>query len=449
MADSPGEPQLGTRHGTVDGDSGEPGADETHAGARVSPLAVEDASQAARERLAQVVARQGHASNMVRTMAHAPSVLAGYQELARALKKGELSPRLREQIALAVASVTGCEYCQVSHERAARTVGLDDAEIADALEGRAADPAVAAVLRLAVGATYDPHTLTDADVAKPPLGRARRCGDRRGPGARGAQSVHERLQRRDSRRDRCSRRGGGGVMSATDELVDAGRWHERRSFRHVDFPAQRLAAEREASVSVCVPTRSCAATIGRTVDELVPAGTFDAVLCLGSSLGYRGEVGDRAALAELRRVLRPHGRLIISTLHADAAHVVTPAREERTLPGGALLRVNRSFDPAAAVLGEEQQLVDEDGSAPVRRYEMRVYRPAELAHLLCDAGFAGVAFQGDLLGGAFRPDGPLVLVAHAEGPRTLADGRVSSGLSVGFGGAGLWGTRRQPDTGRG
>lgn len=80
--------------------------------------------------------------------------------------------------------------------------------------------------------------------------------------------------------------------------------------------------------------------------------------------------------------------------------------------------MNRSFDPAVAVLGEEQQLADEDGSAPVRRYEMRVYRPAELAHLLCDAGFAGVAFQGDLLGdGAFRPDGPLALVPHAEGLR--------------------------------
>ncbi len=55
---------------------------------------------------------------MLRTMAHAPAVLAGYQELARALKKSELSVSLREQIALAIAQHNDCEYCLASHERA-------------------------------------------------------------------------------------------------------------------------------------------------------------------------------------------------------------------------------------------------------------------------------------------------------------------------------------------
>lgn len=44
---------------------------------------------------------------------------------------------------------------------------------------------------------------------------------------------------------------------------------------------------------------------------------FDAVLCLFSSLGYRGDDGDRRTLTELHRVLRPGGRLVVETMHRD------------------------------------------------------------------------------------------------------------------------------------
>jgi len=55
-------------------------------------------------------------------------------------------------------------------------------------------------------------------------------------------------------------------MSTRSEPARAG---ELRSFHHAEFPAERLAAERTASVSVCVPTRQCAATIGATVEALL------------------------------------------------------------------------------------------------------------------------------------------------------------------------------------
>ncbi|HSZ15157.1 MAG TPA: glucosyl-3-phosphoglycerate synthase [Solirubrobacteraceae bacterium] len=54
-------------------------------------------------------------------------------------------------------------------------------------------------------------------------------------------------------------------MSATA----AQRWAEARSFHHSRYPAQRIAAERRHSVSVCLPARECADTVGQIVRELV------------------------------------------------------------------------------------------------------------------------------------------------------------------------------------
>ena len=57
-------------------------------------------------------------------------------------------------------------------------------------------------------------------------------------------------------------------------------WHERRSFHHSDFPPERIAAERRETVSVCVPARDEAATIGPIVEALIglrEAGAVDDV----------------------------------------------------------------------------------------------------------------------------------------------------------------------------
>ena len=54
-----------------------------------------------------------------------------------------------------------------------------------------------------------------------------------------------------------------------------------RSFEHAAYSAERLAAERGASVCVVVPARNCAATIGaiaRTLVSLKGRGAIDQVL---------------------------------------------------------------------------------------------------------------------------------------------------------------------------
>ena len=75
-------------------------------------------------------------------------------------------------------------------------------------------------------------------------------------------------------------------------------WHLRRSFHHSDFSAERIAAERGESVSVCVPAREEAATIGRIVETLVDLrerGVLDQVLVVDA--GSRDGTADISANA--------------------------------------------------------------------------------------------------------------------------------------------------------
>ena len=144
------------------------------------------------------------------------------------------------------------------------------------------------------------------------------------------------------------------------------------------------------------------------------AGRFDAVLNLGTALGYLGDDGDQRALREFRRVLRPGGRLVIETLHREQLEPGLAVDEERELPGGATLRCERDFDPARGVLHEVQRLRDDAGWNPARSYDIRVYGIAELRSMLAHAGFGDVRCHGALLGAAGpTPATSAVLVAVA------------------------------------
>jgi glucosyl-3-phosphoglycerate synthase len=77
----------------------------------------------------------------------------------------------------------------------------------------------------------------------------------------------------------------------------AERWAQARSFHHSLYPAERIAAERVAdagtpgevgapSISVCLPARECATTVGRVIGELLPLvqiGAIDEVIVLDAA----------------------------------------------------------------------------------------------------------------------------------------------------------------------
>jgi len=96
----------------------------------------------------------------------------------------------------------------------------------------------------------------------------------------------------------------------------AERWAKARSFHHSLYPAQRIAAERRQSVSVCLPARECAATIAEIVGTLVglrEAGAIDEVVVVdaGSADGTAALARDAGASVHQEAELLPsHGPVL-------------------------------------------------------------------------------------------------------------------------------------------
>jgi ubiquinone/menaquinone biosynthesis C-methylase UbiE len=139
--------------------------------------------------------------------------------------------------------------------------------------------------------------------------------------------------------------------------------------------------------------------------------SFDAAINLFTSLGYLGDEEDTRVLAEIGRVLRPGGRLVIDTMHRD--HLVRIFAESgwRMVGEGRLLLEQRTFDARAGIAQTTQTLIDGSGTRESTTYSVRVYTATELVTMLERAGFAESRCYGDLDGGAFATDTRLVIVA--------------------------------------
>jgi ubiquinone/menaquinone biosynthesis C-methylase UbiE len=140
--------------------------------------------------------------------------------------------------------------------------------------------------------------------------------------------------------------------------------------------------------------------------------SFDAALNLFTSLGFLGDDQDVRVLAEIGRVLRPHGRLVIETMHRDLLVSHFHEQDWRLLGEGRLLLEQRTFDPGAGVAQTTQTLVDTSGSRESRTFSLRVYSATELVAMLGRAGFAEAKCFGDFEGGSFGTGTRLVVVAR-------------------------------------
>ena len=131
-----------------------------------TPATVEDAPEAAHDLLNGVKASLGIVPNLYRLTANSPAALNGLLSLNGALGKGSLPAATREKIALAVANVNGCSYCNSAHSYiAANLLKLSEDEIVRAREGRAADAKADAAVSLARRIAIARGSVTDTDIA--------------------------------------------------------------------------------------------------------------------------------------------------------------------------------------------------------------------------------------------------------------------------------------------
>jgi AhpD family alkylhydroperoxidase len=133
---------------------------------RIAPIPIESATGKARELLDELTGRGGAPGPMTLAMANAPVLLRAYLDLSRAMKRTRLDRRIVERINLAVHQWLGCEYCLVAHTRAARKLGLSDAEIEHARQGTATEPGVAAIVAFGRELIAGPGGIGAARVAE-------------------------------------------------------------------------------------------------------------------------------------------------------------------------------------------------------------------------------------------------------------------------------------------
>ena len=131
---------------------------------RIHQLTTESAPERARPLLDAVKHKLGLVPNMTRAMANSPAVLDGYLQFSGAVSKGTLSPKVREQLSLAVAQANGCDYCLAAHSTIGKMVGLTPEQIRDSRLGTAVDPRTDALIRFAIKVVETRGRVSDADL---------------------------------------------------------------------------------------------------------------------------------------------------------------------------------------------------------------------------------------------------------------------------------------------
>ena len=137
----------------------------------ISPVNPDSAGPAT-EMLSSVKKKLGTVPNMFLTLANSPAALDAFFAFSGALDGGLMSKALREQIALTVAGVNGCDYCASAHTYIAKSLGVESGESARNLVAESADPKTAAMLKFVASVVKDRGRLADNSAALDELRQA-------------------------------------------------------------------------------------------------------------------------------------------------------------------------------------------------------------------------------------------------------------------------------------
>jgi len=111
-----------------------------------------------------VESRLGFVPNLMRVFGNSPAALEAYLNFSGALMRGVLSTKLREQLALAIGEINGCDYCLSAHTLSGAKAGLGPDDIRAARRGSALNDKSDAALKFARAVALERGHIADADL---------------------------------------------------------------------------------------------------------------------------------------------------------------------------------------------------------------------------------------------------------------------------------------------
>jgi uncharacterized peroxidase-related enzyme len=131
---------------------------------RILPIDDTKLSEGSRTLLDPIRRKLGRTPNIYATFAHSPAALEYLLGGNRALAKMTLPGALREAVALAVAGITGCDYCAAAHTLMARQAGASAEEATANLCGESTDPRTQAAIDFASAVVAGEGHVNDSDL---------------------------------------------------------------------------------------------------------------------------------------------------------------------------------------------------------------------------------------------------------------------------------------------
>jgi SAM-dependent methyltransferase len=129
------------------------------------------------------------------------------------------------------------------------------------------------------------------------------------------------------------------------------------------------------------------------IREIEFEGTFDAVICLGTTFGFFDDDSNRDVLARLHNALRPGGRLLLDVVNRD--FVLTSQPNLVWFQGDECVCMEESdFNYFSSRLVVKRTMMREDGTQSDAEYSIRLYALHEIGKLMQQVGFRVMEVSG-------------------------------------------------------
>jgi uncharacterized peroxidase-related enzyme len=137
---------------------------------RLTPIQVNGAYSELKRGLKNRRLKLKEVPNFLHLLANSPASLRAYIRADAALVRGKLTPRQRQQVALAVAEINCSSYSLSAHYDTGKSLGLTHHEMQSARNATASDPKAATMLRFTQAVVLQRGEISDDDFQA--LGKA-------------------------------------------------------------------------------------------------------------------------------------------------------------------------------------------------------------------------------------------------------------------------------------